>query len=174
MKTRLNIGEMLQVNVIIAAFLDQGDEKKEKKRKDCTFRRQFIEKPSSIPGCPGHWGDALGRCHGSNSVVAFQELKEYRRAGIRTFADAELYEADKKRKSTVQPSLPRPAPGSLPRNWQYPGSAAAEVTLSFVSVWMIIHHIVVPDKQPPGPSPETGSIPDLLLLRSGFLLYLLR
>ncbi|KAL0050679.1 hypothetical protein WJX82_004874 [Trebouxia sp. C0006] len=55
-----------------------------------------------------------------------QELKEYRRAGIRTFADAELYEADKKRKSTVQPSLPRPAPGSLPRNWQYPGSAAAE------------------------------------------------
>ncbi|DBB01426.1 TPA: hypothetical protein ACH3X1_000090 [Trebouxia sp. C0004] len=55
-----------------------------------------------------------------------QELKEYRRAGIRTFADAELYEADKKRKSTVQPSLPGPAPGSLPRNWQYPGSAAAE------------------------------------------------
>lgn len=55
-----------------------------------------------------------------------QELKEYRRAGIRTFADAELYEADKKRKSTVQPSLPRAAPGSLPRNWQYPASAAAE------------------------------------------------
>ena len=55
-----------------------------------------------------------------------QELKEYRRAGIRTFADAELYEADKKRKSTVQPSLATAAPGSLPRNWQYPGPTAAE------------------------------------------------
>lgn len=56
-----------------------------------------------------------------------QELKEYRRAGIRTFADAELYEADKKRKSTVQPSLASAAPGSLPRNWHYPGGPAAEV-----------------------------------------------
>jgi len=26
---------------------------KEKKRKDYTFRRQFNEKPSIIPGCPG-------------------------------------------------------------------------------------------------------------------------
>ncbi len=56
---------------------------------------------------------------------ALQELKEYRRAGIRTFADADMYEADKKRKSTVQPSLSTAAPGSLPRNWQYPGTAAA-------------------------------------------------
>lgn len=48
-----------------------------------------------------------------------QELKEYRRAGIRTFADAEVYEADKKRKSTVQPTLGTALPGSLPRNWQY-------------------------------------------------------
>jgi len=80
-------------------------------------------------------------------VVAFQELKEYRRAGIRTFADAELYEADKKRKSTVQPSLPRPAPGSLPRNWQYPGSAAAEVRLCFIPVWMTIYHILGSNKQ---------------------------
>ncbi len=80
-------------------------------------------------------------------MVAFQELKEYRRAGIRTFADAELYEADKKRKSTVQPSLPRAAPGSLPRNWQYPGSAAAEVRRCFIFVWMTICHIVVLKKQ---------------------------
>ena len=80
-------------------------------------------------------------------MVAFQELKEYRRAGIRTFADAELYEADKKRKSTVQPSLPQAAPGSLPRNWQYPGSAAAEVSLGFVSVWMTVYHILRPNKQ---------------------------
>jgi len=27
--------------------------RKEKKRKDYTFRRQFNEKPSIIPGCPG-------------------------------------------------------------------------------------------------------------------------
>ncbi len=27
--------------------------RKEKKRKDYAFRRQFDEKPSSIPGCPG-------------------------------------------------------------------------------------------------------------------------
>jgi len=27
--------------------------KKEKKRKDYAFRRQFNEKPSIIPGCPG-------------------------------------------------------------------------------------------------------------------------
>ncbi len=27
--------------------------RKEKKRKDYTFRRQFDEKPSIIPGCPG-------------------------------------------------------------------------------------------------------------------------
>jgi len=27
--------------------------RKEKKRKDYAFRRQFIEKPSIIPGCPG-------------------------------------------------------------------------------------------------------------------------
>ncbi len=79
--------------------------------------------------------------------MAFQELKEYRRAGIRTFADAELYEADKKRKSTLQPSLPRAAPGSLPRNWQYPGSAAAEVRLCFIPVWMTVYHVVVPNKQ---------------------------
>ncbi len=26
---------------------------KEKKRKDCVFQRQFSEKPSVIPGCPG-------------------------------------------------------------------------------------------------------------------------
>jgi len=28
--------------------------KKEKKKKDYTFRRQFNEKPSIIPGCPRH------------------------------------------------------------------------------------------------------------------------
>jgi len=28
-------------------------DRKEKKRKDYTFRRQFNEKPSIIPGCPG-------------------------------------------------------------------------------------------------------------------------
>ena len=28
-------------------------ERKEKKRKDYAFRRQFNEKPSIIPGCPG-------------------------------------------------------------------------------------------------------------------------
>jgi hypothetical protein len=28
-------------------------QRKEKKRKDYTFRRQFNEKPSIIPGCPG-------------------------------------------------------------------------------------------------------------------------
>lgn len=55
-----------------------------------------------------------------------QELKELRRAGIRTFADAELYEADKKRKSTLQPSGPNLAPGSLPRDWQYPGAIPAD------------------------------------------------
>ena len=61
--------------------------------------------------------------------VMLQELKEYRRAGIRTFSDAELYEADKKRKSTVQPNLAGAPPGSLPRNWHYSGSSAAEVIL---------------------------------------------
>lgn len=55
-----------------------------------------------------------------------QELKELRRAGIRTFADAELYEADKKRKSTLQPSGSNLAPGSLPRDWQYPGATPAD------------------------------------------------
>ena len=29
--------------------------KKRKKRKDYAFRRQFNEKPSIIPGCPGVW-----------------------------------------------------------------------------------------------------------------------
>ncbi len=29
--------------------------RKEKKRKDYTFRRQFNEKPSIIPGCPEAW-----------------------------------------------------------------------------------------------------------------------
>lgn len=57
-----------------------------------------------------------------------QELKEYRRAGIRTFADAEVYEADKKRRSTVQPTLTSALPGSLPRNWQY-GMASADSSL---------------------------------------------
>ena len=57
-----------------------------------------------------------------------QELKEYRRAGIRTFADAEVYEADKKRKSTVQPSLTTHPPGSLPKNWQY-GFPSADSSL---------------------------------------------
>lgn len=57
-----------------------------------------------------------------------QELKEFRRAGIRTFADAEVYEADKKRRSTVQPSLSTALPGSLPRNWQY-GMASADSNL---------------------------------------------
>jgi len=28
--------------------------RKEKKRKDYAFRRQFNEKPSIIPGCPGN------------------------------------------------------------------------------------------------------------------------
>ena len=59
---------------------------------------------------------------------AVQELKEYRRAGIRTFADAEVYEADKKRRSTVQPTLTTALPGSLPRNWQY-GMASADSSL---------------------------------------------
>ena len=62
----------------------------------------------------------------SYHVVIPQELKEYRRAGIRTFADAEVYEADKKRKSTVQPSLAHAAPGSLPKSWQYSGPANTE------------------------------------------------
>lgn len=57
-----------------------------------------------------------------------QELKEYRRAGIRTFADTEVYEADKKRRSTVQPALTSALPGSLPRNWQY-GMASADSSL---------------------------------------------
>lgn len=57
-----------------------------------------------------------------------QELKEYRRAGIRTFADAEVYEADKKRKSTVQPTISTALPGSLPRNWQY-GMISADSSL---------------------------------------------
>ena len=57
-----------------------------------------------------------------------QELKEYRRAGIRTFADAEVYEADKKRRSTVQPTFSTALPGSLPRNWQY-GMASADSNL---------------------------------------------
>ncbi len=34
-----------------------GSEKK--KRKDCAFRRQFNEKPSIIPGCPGPTGTSL-------------------------------------------------------------------------------------------------------------------
>ena len=62
-------------------------------------------------------------------AYVLQELKEYRRAGIRTFADAEVYEADKKRKSTVQPTLSAAVPGSLPRNWQYPGLASADSSL---------------------------------------------
>ncbi|KAL3147326.1 hypothetical protein ABBQ32_002810 [Trebouxia sp. C0010 RCD-2024] len=57
-----------------------------------------------------------------------QELKEYRRAGIRTFADAEVYEADKKRKSTVQPTLSTHPPGSLAKNWQY-GFPSADSSL---------------------------------------------
>ena len=60
-----------------------------------------------------------------------QELKEYRRAGIRTFADAEVYEADKKRKSTVQPSQGAAVAGSLPRNWQYPGAGHAAADSPF-------------------------------------------
>lgn len=55
-----------------------------------------------------------------------QELKDLRRAGIRTFADAELYEADKKRKSTLQSSGSNLAPGSLPRDWQYPSAAVGD------------------------------------------------
>ena len=30
-----------------------ADKQKEEKRKDYAFRRQFNEKPSIIPGCPG-------------------------------------------------------------------------------------------------------------------------
>jgi len=33
-----------------------------KKRKDYTFQRQFNEKPSTIPGCPG------GHCHKSERI----------------------------------------------------------------------------------------------------------
>ena len=61
-------------------------------------------------------------------MLLLQELKEYRRAGIRTFADAELYEADKKRKSTVQPTLSAAAPSSLPKNWQNPSASAEFAT----------------------------------------------
>lgn len=60
-----------------------------------------------------------------------QELKEYRRAGIRTFADAEVYDADRKRKSTVQPTPVTAPPGSLPRNWQY-GIASADSSLQVI------------------------------------------
>lgn len=68
-----------------------------------------------------------------------QELKEYRRAGIRTFADADVYEADKKRRSTVQPTLTTALPGSLPRHWQY-GMASADSNLQvgalpFMQAW---------------------------------------
>lgn len=60
------------------------------------------------------------------NCIPLQELKEYRRAGIRTFADAEVHEADKKRKSTVQPPLTHAAPGSLPKSWHYSGPASTE------------------------------------------------
>ena len=39
---------------IIETGLDSQAIEKEKKRKDYTFRRQFNEKPSIIPGCPDH------------------------------------------------------------------------------------------------------------------------
>ena len=40
------------INDVQAAAVHVCDRKK-KKRKDYTFRRQFHEKPSIIPGCPG-------------------------------------------------------------------------------------------------------------------------
>jgi len=33
-------------------FAGSAIQQKEKKRKDYAFRRQFVEKPSIIPGCP--------------------------------------------------------------------------------------------------------------------------
>ena len=43
---------------------DKEKKRKEKKRKDYTFRRQFNEKPSIIPGC-------LGRSHPTCNQQAF-------------------------------------------------------------------------------------------------------
>ncbi len=51
------IGNMLRHAMRPANFLTATDSlvtvRKEKNRKDCAFRRQFKEKPSIIPGCPG-------------------------------------------------------------------------------------------------------------------------
>ncbi len=47
--------------------------RKEKKRKDYAFPRQFIEKPSIIPGCPvsvhGYWYD-LSAAEAESALVA--------------------------------------------------------------------------------------------------------
>jgi len=47
---------------------------KEKKRKDYTFRRQFNEKPSIVPGCPGAQVEVchLHRKHCSNSACCLR------------------------------------------------------------------------------------------------------
>ncbi len=34
--------------------------RKEKRKKDYVFQRQFNEKPGNIPGQPGSWGSAKG------------------------------------------------------------------------------------------------------------------
>jgi hypothetical protein len=47
----------LSAQQALLSSLDRRLPSKEKKRKDYTFRRQFNEKPSIIPGCPG-----LERC----------------------------------------------------------------------------------------------------------------
>ena len=47
--------------------------RKEKKRKDYAFPRQFIEKPSILPGCPvsvhGYWYD-LSASEAESALVA--------------------------------------------------------------------------------------------------------
>jgi len=56
-------------------------QRKEKKRKDYAFRRQFNEKPSIIPGCPegacklssGCWLDAVHiQCQAQNHGTSFE------------------------------------------------------------------------------------------------------
>ena len=52
--------------------------RKERKRKDYAFRRQFNEKPSLIPGCPGPlaWTTGVSTSPGPNKDYFCSQVKQ--------------------------------------------------------------------------------------------------
>ncbi len=65
----LRFTHMLQGNTCLLNAAIFNNNEAAEKRKDYTFRRQFNEKPSIIPGCPGNEAAEILLAHGADPNI---------------------------------------------------------------------------------------------------------